>query len=294
MSSCSYPNSADDLHLPSSLAQVSIDKIDEAVIKGDDKNLALLLKKEKLWSRVIFKSGTTPLHLAAAKGYSRCLIILCESANQIQLKVIINFQNNDGLSALHLASQYGHNQCSRELLLRGANSNLCNNYGDTSLHTACRYGHAGVARILISASCNVNTQNKNGDTPLHIACAMGRRKLTRIVMEAFPNVEIRNSQGDTPFDIVKRKNFTEIMTIFNAFKTKTRNERDVFNTKFEFSPYGCQNVLETRSIFLTNVEQLSNVKLNKGEEYYIDLAGNLKKGPKCVTNTCVCKQLLNK
>uniref|UniRef100_A0A1A9VJ21 ANK_REP_REGION domain-containing protein n=1 Tax=Glossina austeni TaxID=7395 RepID=A0A1A9VJ21_GLOAU len=90
----------------SSSFNVSIDKVDEAVIKRDDKNLALLLKKEKLWSRVIFKSGTTPLHLAAAKGYSRCLIILCESANQIQLKTGPDVMNNAKINKHRIAPRY--------------------------------------------------------------------------------------------------------------------------------------------------------------------------------------------
>lgn len=149
-------------------------------------------------------------------------------------------------------------------------------------------------------------RNRNGDTPLHIACGMGRRKLTRILLEAQqpPPLEIRNLQNETPFEIVKRKKLTAIMVLFNSHQgddgqvakgtRPTVLEKEELKPKhFVFSPYGCHNLLNTKPLVMANVQQLSHLKLDKGEEFYVDLAGNIKKGPRCVINTCLCKQLLN-
>lgn len=269
----------------------------EMASKGCDINLIKLLKSNKSWLWKEPKYGNTPLHEAAANGFSRCLIILCDVIDHIQIKTKIDLKNNDGFTALHLAAQNGHNQCCRELLKRGASPNICNNYGDTPLHTACRYGHAGVLRILLSAYSNPDIQNNNGDTPLHISCAMGRRKLSKILLQSFSNVEIKNFQSETPYDIAKRKNHNDVMHILQSAKLPLKENVDKFKVNLfshdpMFSPYGCHLLPETRSIFLTYVEHLPKLSPRTGEQYYFDLAGNLQKGPKCITNKCYCKPLI--
>ncbi|KNC22394.1 hypothetical protein FF38_04662 [Lucilia cuprina] len=290
-----------DYILPNSTQEVPTETrttLHEYAAKGDDNNLIKLLKSNKSWLWKEPKYGNTPLHEAAAKGYSRCLIILCDVIDHIQIKTKIDLKNNDGFSALHLAAQNGHNQCCRELLKRSASPNICNNYGDTPLHTACRYGHAGVLRILLSAFSNPNIQNNNGDTPLHIACAMGKRKLSKILLQAYSNLQIKNFQNETPFDIAKRKNHHDILHILQSSKLLHLKENvdkckmNLFSNDLMFSPYGCHLLPETRSIFLTYVEHLPKLSLRTGEQYYFDLAGNLQKGPKCITNKCYCKPLI--
>lgn len=292
--------------LPNSTLESSPDPwspLHNTASKGDDINLLKLLKRNKqplLWKD--FKTGNSPLHEAAKNGYSRCLIILCDFIDHIQIKTHIDIKNNDGFTALHLAAQNGHNQCCRELLMRDSSPNICNNYGDTPLHTACRYGHAGVTRILLSAFSNPQIQNNNGDTPLHITCAMGKRKLTKILLQtSYAKLQqIKNFQNETPYDIAKRKNHKEVVGILQSSKSNVVEENiqhcklNLFSNDAVFSPYGCQLLPETRSIFLTNNDHLPKLALKSGEQYYFDLAGNLQKGPKCITNKCYCKPLINK
>lgn len=104
--------------------------------------------------------GNTPLHEAASRGFSRCVKLICtpptppassgvgkaakgqkdkdKDKNKGRVKVAhqtiealhnsaLGIANNEGLSALHLAAQNGHNQSSRELLLAGADPDVQNN-----------------------------------------------------------------------------------------------------------------------------------------------------------------------
>ncbi|KAH8280339.1 hypothetical protein KR018_002922 [Drosophila ironensis] len=217
----------------------------------------------------------------------------------------LGIANNEGLSPLHLAAQNGHNQSSRELLLAGADPDVQNNYGDTPLHTACRYGHAGVTRILLSALCDPNKTNLNGDTALHITCAMGRRKLTRILLEADARLGIKNAQGDCPMHIAIRKNYREIIEILNTPK-KIRNrkekareagsrsdkdrerDKDVVDKGINWSPYGCHYFPDPRAFPSPKLETLPKEPLKPGEQYFLDLAGHIHKGPVSVGNTCYC------
>lgn len=191
-------------------------------------------------------------------------------------------------------------------------------YGDTSLHTAARYGHAGVTRILISAQSRVSEQNKNGDTALHIAAAMGRRKLTRILLEAGCDKALKNHQGETARDIATRKNLNEIISILNVpvskqpkkkekrdkSKERTIDEPDATKPKdkgkkkksvtfdtpppVQWSPYGCHYYPDPKYFPKPKLSSLPTEPLQKGEQYYLDLAGNIKKGPIGAGYTCYC------
>lgn len=256
--------------------------------------------------------GNTAAHEAAWKGYSRCVCALARGGASLAVR------NGAGFGALHLACQNGHNQSCREILLAGASPHLQNNYGDTPLHTAARYGHAGVTRILISAQCRVSDQNKNGDTALHIAAAMGRRKLTRILLEAGCDKSIKNQQGETARDIATRKNLEEIINILNTpvskqakkkhrdkskervleepdaakkDKGKGKKKKSVhFETtpQVQWSPYGCHYYPDPKYFPKPKLSSLPTEPLKKGEQYYLDLAGNIKKGPIGAGYTCYC------
>ncbi|CAH0720575.1 unnamed protein product, partial [Brenthis ino] len=259
--------------------------------------------------------GNTAAHEAAWKGYSRTVALLA--------RVCEPRRNAAGFLPLHLATQNGHNQSAREILLAGASPDLQNNYGDTSLHTAARYGHAGVTRILISAQCRVSEQNKNGDTALHIAAAMGRRKLTRILLEAGCDKSLRNHQGETARDIATRKGLEEIISILNTpvakqathkkkdrhrdksrdraidepddakkrDKSKEKKKRSVHfenPAQVQWSPYGCHYYPDPKYFPKPKLSSLPTEPLKKGEQYYLDLAGNIKKGPIGAGYTCYC------
>ncbi|CAB3252872.1 unnamed protein product [Arctia plantaginis] len=261
--------------------------------------------------------GNTAAHEAAWKGYSRVVALLARAGAELRAR------NAAGFAPLHLACQNGHNQSCREILLAGAPPDLQNNYGDTSLHTAARYGHAGVTRILISAQCKVSEQNKNGDTALHIAAAMGRRKLTRILLEAGCDKSIRNHQGETARDIATRKGLEEIINILNTpvakqpkkkhrdkskdraldepdegkkkekgkEKDKNKIKKNVhFETpaQVQWSPYGCHYYPDPKFFPKPKLSSLPTEPLKKGEQYYLDLAGNIKKGPIGAGYTCYC------
>ncbi|KAJ0174880.1 hypothetical protein K1T71_009988 [Dendrolimus kikuchii] len=257
--------------------------------------------------------GNTAAHEAAWKGYSRCVCLLARGGASLAAR------NAAGFAPLHLACQNGHNQSCREILLCGASPDLQNNYGDTPLHTAARYGHAGVTRILISAQCRVSEQNKNGDTALHIAAAMGRRKLTRILLEAGCDKSIKNQQGETARDIATRKGLEEIINILNTpvakqakkkhrdkskervvdetdaakkDKGKSKKKKNVhFETtppQVQWSPYGCHYYPDPKYFPKPKLSSLPTEPLKKGEQYYLDLAGNIKKGPIGAGYTCYC------
>ncbi|XP_015838486.1 ankyrin repeat domain-containing protein 6 isoform X2 [Tribolium castaneum] len=280
--------------------------LQRAAADGHEEVLRLLLARGADVDKQDSVHGNSALHEAAWKGYSRSVRLLAAAG------ATLSRANAGGFTALHLCCQNGHNQSCRELLLAGCDPDIQNNYGDTALHTAARYGHAGVTRILISAQCRVSEQNKNGDTALHIAAAMGRRKLTRILLEAGCDKSVRNKQNETARDIALRKDLNEILTILDECvakkdkkgKSKKRSKSKVrFDPKHNsdivnriekprhWSPYGCHYYPDPEAFPSPRLDSLPQEPLKRGEQYYLDLAGNIRKGPVGVGYTCYCAPL---
>lgn len=142
---------------------------------------------------------------------------------------------------------------------------------------------------------------------------MGRRKLTRILLEAGCDKHLRNKQGETAKDIATRKDLNEIIHILNSTKplkkrcdtkpsdkkrtkecsaTKDKHKKKS-KVRFEptgkhWSPYGCHYFPDPKSFPKPKLDSLPHEPLRKGEQYYLDLAGNICKGPIGVGYTCYC------
>lgn len=154
---------------------------------------------------------------------------------------------------------------------------------------------------------------------------MGRRKLTKILLESGSLIDERNAQDETVRDIAVRKNLTEILDILNTPLEKIRRDRERSSSSSKtnkndgeskdktdgpaaksprdkskvkkksdkidpsnWSPYGCHYFPDPRDFPSPKLETLPEEPLSKGEQYYLDLAGNIKKGPVGIGNTCYC------
>ena len=60
------------------------------------------------------------------------------------------------------------------------------------------------------------------------------------------------------------------------------------------SPYGCPQSPDLNEFPQLKIDSLPSDPLNRGEQYFVDLAGNIKKGPVNKSNACYCKPLFDK
>jgi ankyrin repeat protein len=68
----------------------------------------------------------------------------------------VNAVDEDGLSPLHMAAQYGHAATISLLIGIGGMLNLQNKVGRTVLIAAVQYGHAGTAKLLLDRKADIN------------------------------------------------------------------------------------------------------------------------------------------
>ena len=71
-----------------------------------------------------------------------------------------------GHTALICASENGHDEALRLLLLAGADKDVASNDGDTALMYAAHRGHVEVLRLLLTAGANKGLANTGGWTAL--------------------------------------------------------------------------------------------------------------------------------
>lgn len=98
------------------------------------------------------------------------------STRLAKVKELLNKTNNEGDSALHLASQYKSFNCVRLLLQHKSAVDTYNSKLWTPLIYACVYGDIKIVKELIKYGADIEKSDEEGETPVMFAC--GNRNIT--------------------------------------------------------------------------------------------------------------------
>ena len=142
-----------------------------------------------------------------------------------------SFDKNDGVTALHMASNYGAAETTRVLLANGADANAKQCDNQTPLHWATNDGVARVlleygadpnardssnrtpfyrkierrnaetARVLLQNGADANARAYNNRTPLHAASEDGHLDCVRLLLQHGADIHARDDEGLTPFQV---------------------------------------------------------------------------------------------
>jgi ankyrin repeat protein len=85
----------------------------------------------------------------------------------------------------------------RDLLARGANSNVRDEELRTPLHQAVLGGSVGLVGLLIESGANVNAKDNHGFTPLHFAAQEHEPEIARILLGKGADPNIRDEDGNS-------------------------------------------------------------------------------------------------
>lgn len=178
--------------------------------------------------------GWAPLHLSVVGGHpktTRCLLdaehsqdgsgdrlrkkiskssavlILATKANFVDIVqllvdagVDINYQDEQGETALHVAARFGHDDCAR-ILLKGshdhkANTELAENtYAWTPIFIACVDGSLAVAKSLVEAGADLERFDSSGWTAKEHAALRGHIDIARCLAEVSPGPPLEDPEA---------------------------------------------------------------------------------------------------
>ncbi|XP_047108781.1 ankyrin repeat domain-containing protein 6 [Schistocerca piceifrons] len=266
----------------------------EASWKGYSRTVAALARCRGVNLHLKNCGGFAALHLCCQNGHNQsCRELLLAGCNP-------DLQNNYGDTPLHTSARYGHAGVTRILISAQCHVSDQNKNGDTALHIAAAMGRRKLTRILLEAGCDKSLKNKQNETARDIAlrkdlneilsildnCPVSRAKskYTKTVREK----EIKNE---------KKREKNESGTSSKDSSTRHKDKKKHKNTHkvhFErptgkqWSPYGCHYFPDPKAFPQPNLDSLPQEPLKKGEQYYLDLAGNIRKGPVGVGYTCYC------
>ena len=106
----------------------------------------------------------------------------------IEAGVDIDYQDDQGETALHVAARFGHADCA-SILINGDGTKKIdielpeNSFGWTPLHVACVDGHLTVVRLLIEAGAKLETPDDSGWTAKEHASLRGHMEIARVLAE---------------------------------------------------------------------------------------------------------------
>ncbi|XP_064488586.1 ankyrin repeat domain-containing protein 6-like [Ornithodoros turicata] len=268
----------------------------EAAWKGYSRTIEVLCK-HKANVYIKNKGGFTPLHLACQNGHNQSTRILLLGGCKPDIK------NNYGDTPLHTASRYGHAGVLRILISAFCNSCDVNKNGDSGLHIAAAMGRRKLTRILLEAGCDPNIRNKQGETAADIAKRKAFNEVVEILENPPPRVialQETSPQSDKKVKKREKDSGTSQGSKDSGHKhKKDKHKKSKHGHKVHFedvkrketgkwSPYGCHLTPNLIAFPSPKLETLPPEPLNKGEQYFLDLAGNIRKGPVGKGYTCYC------
>ena len=159
----------------------------------------------------------------------------------------VNLHDNNGWTALLLASGKGHTKIVQELLaVPGIDVNIkYTNGGWSALMLAANEGHPDIVNILLATpGIQVNLQDDSGYTALMWAASQGHSDIVQTLL-AFPGIQVnlKNINGKTALNLTNKE---EIRSLLRSVTTGP--------PRFLYIPRGKQN-----SIMMNEIEDGNNM-----------------------------------
>lgn len=168
--------------------------------------------------------GYAPLHLAVIGGHYRttkALLLMHDGEQQAHARLTHSDVEKNGAS-LALATKSNFHKIVRLLCDAGVEVNYQDQQGETALHVAARFGHEECARILLSTSgpfgINIELAEKTyGWTPLFVASVDGHMEIVKLLTQKGAHVANKDYSGWTPQEHAALRGHLEVAMYLATF-----------------------------------------------------------------------------
>ena len=221
-------------------------------IYGFSVNGHVILPDEHEHENFTFESG---LLNAALRGNNEAVQFL------LDLGVNVDCTNEQGSTALMLATECGHEPIVQTLISGGANVNIQDSYGWTALMLASYNGHFKIAQLLLNKQANVNHKANDGWTALMLASHYGHFQVAELLLNKEADVNVSNNKGFSALMVASQNgNFQVAELLLNKLANVDYKEIVGWTALMLASQNGHFQVAE----LLLNKEADVNISNNKG------------------------------
>ena len=129
----------------------------------------------------------------------------------IVLGANLDWQDNDGRTALDWCAWKNHPELARILIEAGADLNIQRNDGWTALHWCARNNRPEIARMLVDAGVDVNIQRNDGMTALHLCAYNNNSDIAKMLIDAGADKTIQDDYGRIPYDYADTQELKKLL-----------------------------------------------------------------------------------
>jgi ankyrin repeat protein len=128
---------------------------------------------------------------------------------------VVEAWSQDGFTALHLASHYGHEAVAETLLRHGASIDTPsrNDMKVTPIHAAAAGRSRELVSLLLTYGAEPNARQRHGWTALHAAAQHGDTEMVRVLLDAHAEPGLANDDGRTPLDLAREEGHQEVVAL---------------------------------------------------------------------------------
>ena len=123
----------------------------------------------------------------------------------------INYQDENGNTALHYSCDEGNLKIVEILLKANCETNIRNNEKKTPLHLASKRGYFDVSKKLIENGALINVYDSEKNTPLHYVCMNNYVELLKFLLTKLPQADAKNIYDKMPIDLTTDKEMKNLL-----------------------------------------------------------------------------------
>jgi len=167
--------------------------------------------------------GVTPLMYASQAGHYDV------TKELILYNADLEMKDSYGNTALHYASMYNNDSIAELLILNGSHAHPVNNQGISPLHYASTYNYTYLAYLLLYYGAHIDSTDNYGNTPLMTAVYSGAANTCEYLLENWADVDKPDNNGFTPLMVAAQFNDTTMLRVLTSYggNVYARNNNDI-------------------------------------------------------------------
>jgi ankyrin repeat protein len=171
--------------------------------------------------------------------------------------LVVNFRDDDGMTALHHAVSGANVEVAKLLLERGCKLLDKQSNADSAFHLACCQGSLDMVKAIID-NCGLPTeevlseQDSTGQTPLHKAATFNHTEIAKFLINLGANIDALDKFGRTVLLLAAQAGASECLRFLVSSGADSQvcdlGLRNVLHVAIEYGQDVAEAVLETSSV----------------------------------------------